>query len=63
MKGTIAVFVLHILLSIFVMGCYIGNIVKLVKCDFASPYKGEIEHVIGIVVPPASIVTVWLVDK
>lgn len=39
--------------------CWLTNAVKLVNCDFDAPYKEEIIHTIGLVVPPASIVTVW----
>ena len=38
---------------------WISNIVKLVGCDFETPYKCEVIHVIGLL-PPASVVTVWL---
>lgn len=40
--------------------CWIVNIVQLFKCDFASPYKDEIIHAIGVFIPPLSGITVWL---
>jgi hypothetical protein len=39
---------------------YIVNIVQLCKCDFEPSYKAETVHGIGIVFPPASLVTVWV---
>lgn len=36
------------------------NIYKLVQCDFASDYKCEILHGVGVVVAPASVVTAWV---
>ena len=47
---------------IFVLGCWIGNLVKLINCDFEAPYKGEIVHAIGLL-PIASVITVWIDDK
>lgn len=38
---------------------YIVNLVQLFNCDFASPWKDEIIHAVGVVIPFASIVTVW----
>ncbi len=44
--------------------CEIGNIVKLVQCDWSDTgsWKGEIIHGIGLV-PGVSIVTFWFDDK
>lgn len=39
---------------------YIINLVQFFKCDFASPYKDEIIHGIGVFIPPLNCVTVWL---
>ena len=47
---------------IFVLGCWIGNLVKLINCDFEAPYKGEIVHAVGLL-PIASVITVWIDDK
>jgi hypothetical protein len=47
---------------IFVGGCWIGNVVRLVQCDFEAPYKGEIIHALGLV-PGISLVTVWFSNK
>lgn len=35
------------------------NAIKFVQCDFASPYKCEVVHGIGVFIPPTSIITVW----
>lgn len=43
---------------LFVVGCWIGNVVKLVKQDFEPPYKSEVIHAVGLI-GPASVVTVW----
>lgn len=60
MKGIFA-FVI-IAFGLFSVWCYVGNIAKLVACDFQAPYKGEIIHVIGLI-PEVSIVTYWNNDK
>ena len=38
---------------------WIVNAFKFAGCDFKSDWKCEIIHGAGIVVPPASYVTVW----
>lgn len=45
---------------IYVGICWVVNIVQLISCDFDTPWKDEIIHIIGLVIPPASGVTVWL---
>jgi hypothetical protein len=45
-------------LFLLVIGSWIGNLNKLLDCDFASPYKCEVVHAIGII-PVASVITVW----
>lgn len=54
-----------VVLSLFLIlpAFWITNIVRLCKCDFASPYKGEIIHAVGVIIPPAAVVTVWFNDK
>lgn len=64
--GVIAGLVLvlfYIVIALFSVYCYVGNIIAFAHCDFKAPYKGEIIHGLGIVVPPASYVTVWFNDK
>lgn len=41
-----------------IMVSWVGNIVSLCRCDFEPPYKAEALKALGIVVPPASVVTV-----
>ncbi len=57
LSETIAVFVL-----LFWLVSYSWNAVKLVSCDFASPYKCEVVHGVGVIAPPLSVVTVWFDD-
>lgn len=38
---------------------YIINIFKFIGCDFASPYKEEVIHLVGIILFPAAGITVW----
>lgn len=39
--------------------CYIINLVKLIQCDFDAPWKEEIIHAIGTILPLAAPVTMW----
>ena len=41
---------------------WIWNAVKLLDCDFEADYKCEAIHGIGVVMPPASWITVWFKD-
>lgn len=36
------------------------NIIRLFGCDFASPYRCEVIHGIGLIAPPAASVTGWM---
>ena len=56
--GVVAIWLAIIL---FIGGCWLGNVVKLVACDWSSTgtWKGEIVHGLGVIVAPASVFTVW----
>jgi len=49
----------YIFLAVILFAPWVVNAVKLVDCDFESPYKCEAIHAIGVFIPPASYVTVW----
>jgi len=38
---------------------WLVNAYKFANCDFESSYKCEAIHAIGVLIPPASFVTVW----
>lgn len=44
---------------LYMAGAWIGNVVKLVKCDFEAPYKEEVIYGMGVLFAPLSAVTVW----
>ena len=56
-----AILVLIITLAIPFAWCV--NVYKLVKCDFEESYKGEILHIVGVFLPPVSLLTAWNDDK
>ena len=35
------------------------NSIQLSSCDFEYPYRCEVIHTIGLVLPPISMATVW----
>ena len=41
---------------------WVWNAAKFASCDFVAPYKCEVLHGTGILVPPASFITVWFAD-
>ena len=53
---------LFLMAAVFGVGGWIWNAAKLSSCDFELPYRCEVIHGIGMVVPPLSIVTVWFDD-
>jgi uncharacterized BrkB/YihY/UPF0761 family membrane protein len=44
---------------LFMVFTYINNIIDLFGCDFETPFKEEIIHLIGVFIPPASLITCW----
>jgi hypothetical protein len=62
MKSTFGVLIFSIVLVLFLAGCWIGNTIKFINCDFQPPYKGEVIHAAGFI-PGVSIFTVWNDDK
>lgn len=58
-NSSLAIFI-PVILIVFFVGCWVGNLIKLIKCDFASPYKSEVIHTVGVIIPPVSMATVWI---
>jgi len=50
--------IISISLWLFNIISYIVNVVKLIDCDFESPYKEEFIHAIGLI-PGLSMFTCW----
>ena len=57
--GSILIGLFTALWIIFSLGAWIWNATKLASCDFNAPYKCELIHSIGLVLPPIAIITVW----
>ena len=51
--------ILQIIIILVVGSGWTYNIVKLTRCDFESPYKAEVIHIIGLV-PPIGMITGWM---
>lgn len=51
--------ILILALVLLVPVSWVFNFVALTNCDFESPYKCEVIHGAGLVIIPASVVTVW----
>ncbi len=54
----IAGYLLVILLAVAVPVAYVVNAVKLVNCDFQTPYRCEAVHAVGLV-PLVSLITAF----
>ena len=63
-KFQVGIVAVWLAIVLFFGGCYIGNVVKLVKCDWATTgtWKGEVVHAVGLI-PLCAVVTVWFDDK
>ena len=48
-----------VILWLIVLVAYINNLIDLFSCDFETPFKEEIIHLIGVFIPPASLITCW----
>ena len=53
------ILIFHLIVAV----AWIGNIVKLLDCDFDAPFKGEFIHAVGLFIPYAAVGTVWNEDK
>ena len=49
---------IYLSFSLLMLGCWVGNFVKLLECDFESNYRCEAVHGIGLH-PVFALVTVW----
>ena len=61
-RGFTLIELLVVLIAVPLVSGWIWNAVKLSSCDFEAPYKCELTHGAGLVVPLLSIVTVWFGD-
>lgn len=50
--------ILLLLFWLYAISAWIVNLMKLLDCDFAAPYKEEVIHLIGLI-PVVSIFTCW----
>lgn len=57
-KSLMGLLAIYLIPATALIGSYIVNAMKLSDCDFESPYRCELIHVIGLI-PPAQVVTVW----
>lgn len=53
-------FLVIALLVILVITGWFRNIYKLTQCDFEAPYKAEVVHSVGTVIPVVGAVAGWL---
>ncbi len=56
------IFSISLIFSLVYIVTWGANLVKFADCDFNSPYRCELIHGVGVVVPAASLVTVWFKD-
>jgi hypothetical protein len=54
--------ILMVVVCLLAVTPYLYNGYKLAGCDFTSNYKCEVIHAIGVIIPPAALVTVWFDD-
>jgi len=49
----------YIVVLIIICTPYVNNAYDLSQCDFEGDYRCEVIHGVGVVIPPASLVTMW----
>ena len=54
-----SLFTLYIAILLVFGSAWVINLIKLTQCDFEPLWKEEIIHGVGVIIPPASILTVW----
>jgi hypothetical protein len=59
MKFILSSYLLYILFWVYTGICWVINLIQFFNCDFASPYKDELIHGIGIFMFPIAGITVW----
>ena len=59
MKETFIFYIIYIVLVLYGAVAYIANLIQLFNCDFEGPWKEEIIHLMGALLPPISMITVW----
>lgn len=57
-KGCLGLSMIPLLIWIYGIGAWIVNLIILLGCDFAEPWRDEIIHAIGLI-GPAAMITVW----
>ena len=55
--------ILVLIFAVVIPFAWCVNVYKLVNCDFEESYKGEVIHIVGVFLPPASLITAWNNDK
>jgi hypothetical protein len=58
-KGFTVIVVIFCVFIVFTLTGWTVNLVKLVKCDFESPYKAEVIRTIGLF-PPIGMIVAWI---
>lgn len=48
------------IIGLYSLITWIVNLVKFVKLDFVEPFKDELVHGLGVLLPPVAWVTAWL---
>lgn len=62
-KGNSELVAIVLVLGVVLCAPWVINAVKFLDCDFKPDYKCEVVHGIGVVIPPMSYLTVWIVGK
>lgn len=49
-----------VVIVLLVLAGWTMNLVKLIQCDFESPYKAEVIHTAGVFIPFVGAITGWI---
>ena len=60
MRNTFRVIgIVHFLVTLFLIGCYVGNAIKFITCDFDSKGSWKAEAIHGVGLFGLAPITVW----
>ena len=60
MRNTFRVIgIIHFIIALFLIGCYVGNAIKFINCDFDSKGSWKAEAIHGVGLFGLAPITVW----
>lgn len=59
-RTTVSFLIFYLAVAVYTVIAWIVNLIKFVNLDFQEPWRDEIIHGLGVILPVASWVTAWM---